>query len=116
MNLGQQNLVSWIEKISDDVQELQKSKKDLRRELNDAKLQVALLEPEIETEINVLKSEGMEVNYPYFVSQSKSMNAECRYLDMQLNGIQSDLMNLSQYIISLDCKMDIVKNKYKHDE
>lgn len=116
MNLGQQNLISWMEKISEDVQELQRNKKDLRRELNDARLEVALLEPEIETQIRVLELGGYEVNYPYFLTQSRSVDADSRFLDNQLRGIQSELVELSQYIISLECKMDIAKGKYTHEE
>ena len=44
MSDGQKNVINWIEKISNDIEEIQNSKKVYKREINEARLQVELLE------------------------------------------------------------------------
>lgn len=111
MNLEHKNVISWIDKISEDLEGIQKHKKEFKKELNETRLQVSLLEPQIGTEINLLELEGMEINYAYFNLESRTLNAEQKFLGSQLNGVQNELLGLSKLMISLECEMNVIKHK-----
>ena len=109
MSLGPENVTSWIERIREDIEGLQRGKKELRKEVNEARLQVGLLETEVGTEIGLLELEGMEIKYGYLDLEARTLEAEQRFLGSQLSGVRSELLALTQFGVSLDCQMNEVR-------
>lgn len=107
------NIIKRIEDLYEAIDEIKQNKKEMKKNLNEARLELTLVEPTIETEISLVEIERLDISFPYFDVLSKQIQGEHLNYAKQIRGIIEDFSEIKQKIISLDCELEILDTKYK---
>ena len=107
------NIMKRIEDLYEAIDEIKHNKKEMKKDINEVRLELTLIEPTIETEISLVEIERLDISFPSFDVLSKQFQGEHLKHAKQIRGIFEDFSEIKQKIISLDCELEILDTKYK---
>jgi chromosome segregation ATPase len=113
MNAEDRNIIQRIEDLHERLGSVRQEKKEMIKDLNDARLQISLIQPAIQTEIALVELEKIEIDFPVFEHLLKTTKAEQQRFLKQLKEMKEEFSDIKQNLIALECDLEILNTSYK---